>query len=289
MSIISLIFRHYAKKGGREAEKSLKEPQNIEKIRNISYGNEGKWNLMDVYYPKGTEGKLPTIVNVHGGGYVYGTKEESRFYCMDLATRGFTVVNFSYRLAPKAKFPSPLAETNEVMKKIAKNPEYFHIDLGNLFMTGDSAGAQIASQYCALLTSPDYAKLFGFDMAEVKIKAAAFNCGMYRDFYKLKPVQLMYDYFGKDEKRHGEKLDVWKYITPAFPPSFVMSAANDFLLAEARPFAEFLKSRGVETVCRIYGGKEQSEYCHVFHTNIASEEAKQCNDEECAFFRKFVR
>ena len=31
--------------------------------------------IRDRYYPKGASGKLPVIVSIHGGGYVYGTKE----------------------------------------------------------------------------------------------------------------------------------------------------------------------------------------------------------------------
>ena len=63
-----------------------------------------KWQKLDVYRQKDATGKLPVIVSVHGGGWVYGDKERYQFYCMDLAERGFAVVNFSYRLAPEYKF-----------------------------------------------------------------------------------------------------------------------------------------------------------------------------------------
>ena len=37
---------------------------------------------------------------------------------------------------------------------------------------------------------------------------------------------------------------------------------------------------------RYYGDKEHV-LGHVFHCNMRSEDAKQCNQEECDFFRKF--
>lgn len=55
---------------------------------------------------------IPVIVSVHGGGWGYGDKERYQYYCMSLAQQGFAVVNFSYRLASKYKFPAPLEDTN---------------------------------------------------------------------------------------------------------------------------------------------------------------------------------
>ena len=56
--------------------------------------------FLDVYRPKlNIKGKLPVIMSVHGGGWVYGDKDVYQWYCMNLAQRGFAVVNYSYRLA----------------------------------------------------------------------------------------------------------------------------------------------------------------------------------------------
>ena len=90
-------------------------PADITRYDNILYGNDQrlkKWQLLDVYRPKsaleadGSLKKLPVIISVHGGSFVYGDKEKYQFYCMNLAQRGFAVINFSYRLAPEAQYPS---------------------------------------------------------------------------------------------------------------------------------------------------------------------------------------
>ena len=265
-------------------------PDDIERKVNISYGKHGKWNLLDVYYPKGNNKPLPTIINIHGGGYVYGTKEENQYYCMDLAQRGFTVVNFSYRLAPKIKFPVPVIETNEVMEWVCSNAAGYFIDLDNIFFTGDSAGAQIASQYSAIVTNPEYAALFALNVPSFKLRAIALNCGMYDMFQEFKsPLPgLVENYFGNDLHVHGEKIDVLKYINKNYPPTFIMSSANDFLLPCARPMFEFLQSKGIKSVCKIYGTEEQKEVGHVFHLDVRSALARECNDAECGFFRGFV-
>ena len=274
-----------------------KKPDDIERKVNIPYGKYGKWNLLDVYYPKGTKKPLPVIINIHGGGYVYGTKELYQYYCMSLAQRGFTVVNFNYRLVPEIFFPEPVIETNKVMKWICSNANEFYININNVFMVGDSAGAQIASQYAAIVTNPEYASLFELTVPDFNLKAIALNCGMYEKFHEIKiPLPgLLQDYFGKDPLQHGEKINVLKYINSSFPPAFITSAVNDFLLPCAQPMFEQLKTKGIVCVCKIYGDGEekktaslQQNFGHVFHLDILSETARECNDAQCDFFKQYV-
>ena len=48
-------------------------------------------------------------------------------------------------------------------------------DLENVFFVGDSAGAQMASQYLAAVTNPEYADLLGLDSPAFTVRAAALN------------------------------------------------------------------------------------------------------------------
>ena len=269
---------------------TMKIPGNVERKLNMSYGEHGKWNLLDVYYPKGTDRPLPTIVNIHGGGYVYGSKKLYQHYCMNLAQRGFTVVNFNYRLVPKIAFPMPVVETNEVLKWICSNADEHYVDLNNVFIAGDSAGAQIASQYAAVVTNPEYARLFELAVPDFRLKALALNCGMYEAFHEIDTVLpgLLHDYFGKDPLQHGDRINVLKYVNGNFPPTFVMSAVNDFLLPCAKPMFEHLRGKGIKCVYEIYGTREQKKIAHVFHLNVLSETAQRCNDAQCDFFKKHV-
>ena len=129
MSLTSEVVRRTFKASDDKRDKGLKTPEDIERFDDIVYGENEKWNLLDVYRPKKETGKkLPVIVSVHGGGWVYGTKETYQFYCMNLAERGFAVVNFSYRLAPEYKFPAPLEDTNKVISWILDHKKEYQFD-----------------------------------------------------------------------------------------------------------------------------------------------------------------
>ena len=75
MSFTGFMFRLLAGYGDKKRDKKLKAPEDVTALKDIAYAGGGKYNLLDVYYPKGASGKLPVIVSIHGGGYVYGTKE----------------------------------------------------------------------------------------------------------------------------------------------------------------------------------------------------------------------
>ena len=64
MSLQSLLFHLHAGKADRKRDAAIPLPTGVTECRNISYGPEGKWNLLDVYYPDGTSEPLPTIVSI---------------------------------------------------------------------------------------------------------------------------------------------------------------------------------------------------------------------------------
>ena len=266
-------------------DEGLTEPENIVKIKDLAYGNDPE-QVLALYYPSGTGSALPAIVSVHGGGYVYGDKDLYRFYCMSLAQRGFAVVNFSYRLAPGYRFPAQLNDVNAVMQFVVSHAEEYFIDPHNIFFVGDSAGAQMASQYLAAVTNPAYASLLGLEIPKFDVRACALNCG----FYIPDPHQdrmLMKCYLEDPSQVKTEEMDVIAHITSAFPPAFVMTSNGDFLRKRAMPFVDVLTAKGVEAEYHDYCPDDR-ELGHVFHCNMKEPYAKICNDEECAFFAAHV-
>lgn len=276
-------------------DEGLTTPEDIRRFDNIAYGPYGDENLLDIYVQKSVGTPRPTIVNIHGGGWVYGKKEIYQFYCMSLAQRGFTVVNINYRLAPENRFPAAVEDINRVMEFLEKEGAQYFADKKRLILVGDSAGGQLVSHYAAILTNPEFAKKFAFAVPKVTVKAVGLNCGTYDGRAMAadpEKDELFLEYLGCVGKKAPEELadlvDTLKYMTGNFPPAYVMSAVNDFLAPAVEPMYQHLKKLGVPCEQKIYGSKEEKEIAHVFHVNCKLREAQKCNDDECAFFRRFV-
>ena len=268
----------------------LKTPDGIERFDDISYGKNER-NILDVYRPKNSEGKLPVIVSIHGSGWVYGNKEIMQFYCMSLAEKGFAVVNYSYRLAPKYKHPVPLEDANTIFYWVFENADVYGFDTDHIFALGDSCGANTLGLYCCLCTDPDYAKELGITPPKGFVpKAVALNSGLYRLVRGEEDLldSLAEAYFpGGGTDSEYAKIDLGRRVTADFPPAFVMTALGDFLMPQAKPFYEKLKTLGVKAVYRCYGDEENA-LNHVFHINIKLAQARTCNEDECAFFLQQV-
>ena len=286
-------YRKGCKENDDKRDAGLRAPDDVFSYSDIKYGPYEE-NVLDVYVPMGTTDKLPAIISIHGGGWVYGDKELYRHYCMRLSQRGFAVVNFSYRLAPENRYPAALEDCFKVFNWIKENHQDYFIDYDNMFMVGDSAGAQLAQQCLTILTNKEYEKLFTLDIPEdFNIRACGLNCGVYYLCVNklLKPNDLFMTsaYLPDNYKVYLKQYPVHKYVTSDFPPAFIMTAHHDFIKFMAKPFYNRLKKVGAECEYHIYGDRSRKDIGHVFHVDCREPEGIKCNNDECAFFRKHMK
>lgn len=261
------------------------EIPDIEILKDISYGKYGKFNLLDIYYPKDNEQIYPLIINIHGGAWIAGFKEQYFNYCASLCEYGFAVLSFNYRLAPEDPYPAALNDINNLFNFVDRESEKYRIDKNNIFVIGDSAGAQLTSEYIIAKNSEEYAKKIPLEITNnIKINAVALNCGVY---------DIRKDIIGKDlveylTERVKDGIDDLKYLNSNFPPSFILTGEGDFLHDEAEPFSKLLKQHSVENVLKVYGDREN--ICrHDFQTDIKREISRKANADEMEFFKKHLK
>lgn len=291
MSKTSERMRREWKIGDAKRDKGLTTPEDIRRFDDLAYGPHPLWNLLDVYRPKAAERPLPVIVNIHGGGWVYGEKEIYQFYAMSLAQKGFAVVNFNYRLAPEYKFPAQLEDINLVVKWMYEHQDSYGLDMRRVFMVGDSAGAHLCGLYCAICTDREYASLFPFTVPHAFVpKAVALNCGVYRPIGEKAVIgyeedsDLMEDLLPEQGSEEERKIvDVTRHINAQFPPVYLMTCMGDFCYPQAILLEQVLKKQKVEHTFQIYGSEEKPLY-HIFHVNMREQQGTVCNERECAFF-----
>lgn len=295
MSILSILFRRGAARADRKRDAGLTTPAGIRRFDDICYGTSAKHQSLDVYRPESAGNRLlPVIINVHGGGWVYGDKELYQFYCMSLAEQGFAVVNFTYRLAPGHKYPAQMEDLNTVVKWMFQHGKQYGLDTGNVFLIGDSAGAHLTSLYTCICTNPEYRAHYGtFKVPHGFVpNAVALNCGIYhiQESQEQSDLtgKLMKDLLGRHARDLYEFISPVNHITRDFPPVFLMTCPGDFLSWQAPLMETALLEQEVPLEYRIYG-TESEPLAHVFHCDIKSEVARECNRAEMDFFKKHIQ
>ncbi|TVX96420.1 alpha/beta hydrolase [Mycolicibacterium porcinum] len=97
-----------------------------------------------VYHPASGGSQPPVYVNVHGGGFVVGHREQDDPWCRFLAAHAnVVVVNVDYLLAPHRRFPTPVEQIYDVLGW-ASAPER-DWDGTRLCVGGQSAGGSLSA------------------------------------------------------------------------------------------------------------------------------------------------
>ena len=100
--------------------------------------------LLDLYLPENAQGLLPIIVDIHGGAWIYGSKEINKNYCMYLASQGFAVVNIDYMPLQYDDLRDQVSEILCAYRWVLKNADSYGLDKNAIFLCGNSSGAHLA-------------------------------------------------------------------------------------------------------------------------------------------------
>ena len=296
MSLTSHIVRTLFTIGDLKRDLGWVPPTDVKTVENVSYGSCDKWHLLDLYRPKDAEGKLPVLLNIHGGAWVYGDKKVYAPYCMYLAAQGFAVVNASYRLAPKNTFPAPLEDVGAMVEWVVDHAEEYGLDLSNLFFVGDSAGAHLATAYTAVQLNEAYANDFpGIKVDERFIpKGLLLNCGVFDIEVEWKKqgralTPFLTDLLGeKPTVESVKQMSPAQFITSDFPSVHLTTSNGDFLRKHSYRLKEVLEKKSVEVVFKEYGEKKKPQG-HVFHLNLKNKVGQECNADQLEIVKQMMK
>lgn len=260
----------------------------VERFDNLQYGPHDTWNLLDIYRPKAKQGKIPFIINFHGGAFVYGTKETYQHYGMSLAQEDFAFVNISYRLAPDVQYPEELNDIHQAILWLVEQADTYKLDLNNVFIVGDSAGGQMALQYLAILSNDSFRQLFDYERPAIQVRAAAINCaGTFLNLAGAVNGALSAYITEESLEHYSEHLKTEEYLTPDCPPLFIMTASHDFIRDDSVRLDGYLLAKKIQHEFHSYGDQDNPRY-HVFHCNIRDKLGQKCNQDELNFFRRYL-
>ncbi len=226
----------------------------------ISYGDAGPRNQLDIWkrtdLPVGAH--APVLVQVHGGGWVIGNKDQQAMPLMaHMADRGWVCVSINYRLSPRATWPDHIVDVKRALAWVKANIADHGGDPNFVCITGGSAGGHLAS--LAALTANEALFQPGFEEADTSVVAAVPFYGVY-DFTNRDGTGLasMEDMLGRlvlksklaADRETWEQASSMSWVGPDAPPFFVIHGSNDSLVPveQARSFVAMLRAESKNPV-----------------------------------------
>lgn len=232
----------------------------VERIANIPYARNAGLDLkLDIYRSRQRRQGCPTLLQVHGGGWVIGTKNEQGLpLMMQMAARGWVCISVDYRLSPHATFPDHLIDLKFALKWIREHAAEYGADPDFVVVTGGSAGGHLSSLVALTGNQPEYQP--GFETVDTSVRACVPFYGVYdfTDRHGHYPNPGLADLLERrvmKAARH-EAPDAYEKASPMSrvhgeaPPFFVIHGDSDTLVpvAEARRFVAQLRSTSSQPV-----------------------------------------
>lgn len=111
----------------------------------VVYKKDNYFTLEADYYST-TQSNAPVVIYIHGGGLLWGMKEELSEEMIQLYTsNGYGLFSINYRLAPETKLPEILEDIEDAIQWIqSEGPNLFSINPKKIAIVGSSAGAFLA-------------------------------------------------------------------------------------------------------------------------------------------------
>ncbi|WP_067194826.1 alpha/beta hydrolase [Microbacterium sp. XT11] len=296
----AMLIRAVFTKGGDETvaemKKHVPDTKLTEKL-DVSYGDDGADTTMDVFSPASATGPLPTVVWIHGGAWISGSKENVAPYLRILAGEGYTTIGVNYTLGPEGVYPLAVNQLNEALAYIDEHADALGVDPAQIVIAGDSAGGQLASQMATLITSPDYAEIMGIEPAlkAEQLVGTVLNCGVY-DLAALARLDgilgwgfksSMWAYSGTRtwaEDATGATMSTIDWVTADFPPTYISGGNGDGLTwLQSIPLSQRLDELGVEVTTLFWPAPHEPKLPHEYQFHLDLPEAKTALEKTLDF------
>jgi acetyl esterase/lipase len=230
----------------------IRHPE-VERVRDLVYTRVGERAIrLDVYRHRDHPTRCPTLLQIHGGAWILGSKNEQGLPLMHhLAARGWVCVSADYRLSPRATCPDHLVDLKRAIAWIREHGAQYGADPDFLVVTGGSAGGHLAALVALTANDPEYQP--GFEHVDTSVDGCVAFYGVY-DFTnrhgvwpddglrRLLERRVMKVPFATAGEAFA-KASPLSRLHPDAPPFLVLHGTHDTLVPvdEARRFCDELR------------------------------------------------
>ena len=138
---MAFLVQGFAQPLGPARQPALPEGATV--LRDLAYVSSGhERQKLDLYLPKdGTN--LPLIINIHGGAFKAGSKEQG--VPLPYLAQSYAVASINYRLSHHAKFPAQIEDCKAAVRWLRAHATEYRLDSSRFASWGSSAGGHLAA------------------------------------------------------------------------------------------------------------------------------------------------
>lgn len=214
-----------------------------------------------VYAPvPASDGALPALLYLHGGGFTIGSIETHDVLCRELARQaGCMVLSLDYRLAPEHRFPTASNDAWDALQWLVHNAAALGADAARIAVGGDSAGGTLAAVNAIL--ARDAGMALALQLLIYPGTTAHQDTDSHRRFaHGMVLEEASITWFFDHYVRSPADRDDWRFAPlnaadlDDVAPAFVCLAECDPLVDEGVAYADRLRAAGVAVDLEIYRG-----------------------------------
>lgn len=254
-------------------------------LRHCSYGEHAQQKL-DLYLPpssnlanssntaspsNSTSSPHAVVIYAHGGNWVSGDKSQYHQICKQIAEENLIVANVNYRLAPTFSYKQQVQDINQAVQWVCKGLPQFNGDAQQLFLMGDTAGANLLCTYAVALNHPYLrnALVIQQPISSQQVKGIALLYGAYdleRGLFANLPfLQLWHEALLGTQTHNSQTVSLaspLRHLHRHLPPLFLGAAEADPLFSQSVLMAHRLKALNHRYTTAFYDKADYSSGHH---------------------------
>lgn len=212
-------------------------------------------------YDPGTPAPAPTVILIHGGGWVFGTIDTYDGFARQIAQRsGLRCLSIEYALAPEHPFPAPLDDCIAAVRWVVAEGASLGVDPQRIALMGDSSGANLALGTALALREAGASPVRGAALAYGAYSldldtpsANAYGSGVYF-LGKAEMARYWNDYLPTEADRKNPLAVPMLADLAKLPPLYVGACEFDPLRDDSERLAARAKAAGVDVEFRLWKG-----------------------------------
>lgn len=268
-----------------ETFKKANVPAHYAEIIDIQYSDASpEMCRLDFYYPTNATGPTPLLINMHGGGWSSGHKEEQTSFTA-FTNMGFAVANVEYRMTPQATAPAAVEDVRCAMQYVLKHAQSLNIDPRKIVFQGGSAGAHLALAAGYLQNDRKYDTNCNDYPGVIKVMAVINKYGP-SDMWTIRTASSAANWLGSrnNEEEFVKSVSPVHMVNANTPPTYTVHGTSDMVVPKSVSsdvLVPVLAENGVRHQYTIIQGGG--------HGGFTSEQNTQINNEITAFIQPLIQ